>query len=213
MRRRGTGTAAQAARQHCGRGMPRRRALLRRGGLLVLLLVPCAVALLALAAVPRPPDPRAAPGPPTATPTRPGGADNPYPTLAALEADSAAALAPPGAVELARGGRESARTLGGVQPPDVGRVFGTQGDADAVYAYYDRALRALGYVPVPGTVPASADLAAWRWCGPQVILRLAIKNPDTAYEPSLYRGVTYRTVVNPVLIGKEPAARCDARDE
>ncbi len=136
---------------------------------------------------------------------------NPYPMLSTLKADPAAALALPGADELDRGGRESQQTLRGPQPPDFGLIFGTQADADAVQAYYDRELRALGYVPIPGAVPGAVDLAAWLWCGPQATLRLAIKEPDRAYQPSLYRGNTYRTVFNPVLSGKSVGTTCTVR--
>lgn len=148
-----------------------------------------------------------------APPAPPGGAGNPYALLADLAREPAAGLQLPGADEiLPTGGEERGQRLGRPQPAEIGGFYGTQAPAGEVFAYYDRELRARGYVPATqGFLLATAELDLRGWCKPGVATyRLDIEDQALAFEPRVLGGRTYTTVYRTFLTGLLPTEACPA---
>ena len=178
--------------------LPERRARLLLLGLLTLGLLACGAG-------------SATPGRSgQASPTPPGGAGNPYALLADLQREPAAALQLPGSTELARNGQEREvfrfRPRGAI----IGSSFGTTEGQDAVFAYYDRELRALGYTDATiGFLPSQNELALRGWCRPgTAVVRLAVIDQSIDYLPKDVRDGRYRTVFSVSIDGLQPTDTC-----
>lgn len=138
--------------------------------------------------------------------------DNPYLPRSALQNESVAKLRYPGATELGRGGHDRETTLDGPLPAVDGAIFGADVGREELFAYYDRELRRLGWQQdLYEIYRTTVDTDAWGWCKPRLTFRLAIEDQNRAYDPSFYKGQTYRTVFEANLQGRDADVPCPKR--
>ena len=139
-------------------------------------------------------------------------ADNPYVSRSTLQAEAAAKLRYPGATELSRGGHDRETTIDGPLPAVDGAIFGADADRDALFNYYDRELRRLGWQQDGYEVyRTTVETDAWGWCKPRMTFRVAIEDQDRAFQPSFYKGQTYRAVFEANLQGRDADVPCPKR--
>lgn len=118
-----------------------------------------------------------------------------------LVADPASRLRMPGAEELAHFAREREFTVEGPAFSFDRYLFGTMATTDEVVASYDRELRRLGWTPDRfAVVSGTTDLRVRGWCKPRMAFRVAEKDQDVAFNPSIYRGKTYTTFFDAGLL-------------
>jgi len=138
--------------------------------------------------------------------------DNPYLPQSALQNEPAAKLRYPGATQLGRVSHERETTFDGPLPAVDGFVFGADVGREDLFAYYDRELRRLGWQQDDyGIYETTVETDMWGWCKPRMSFRLAIKDQDRAYDPSFYKGRTYRTVFEANLQGRDADVPCPKR--
>lgn len=100
----------------------------------------------------------------------PGG----YLPLADLRAEPAAAIAPPGSVELRTVAAEPFNNITGPEAGFYGHLFGTTLAAADVAAFYARELPRVGWTKDRPPIGGSVELKTWGWCKPKMFFRLAI---------------------------------------
>jgi len=139
-------------------------------------------------------------------------ADNPYVSRSTLQAEAAAKLRYPGVTELSRGGHDREMTIDGPLPAVDGTIFGADADRDALFSYYDGELRRLGWQQDGyGVYRTTVETDAWGWCKPRMTFRVAIEDQSRAFQPSFYKGQTYRTVFEANLQGRDADVPCPKR--
>ena len=143
-------------------------------------------------------------------PPPPGGAQHPYALLADMQRDPAAAVRLPGSDVVGGGGSERAWALGRPRPAAINEVYGVQETAEAIIAYYDRELRAIGYTPADrGFLPSQTELAVRGWCKPgTATMRLAILDQTVDFLDSNLRDGRYRIIFDTYLAGLLPSETC-----
>ena len=161
------------------------------------LALPLGLWLLVAACGVTPASPAPLPAPTVAVPLIP---------LAVLQTDPAAVLTMPGTDLLDTGpGMNDVRPFrGGYEPARIVHRFGTQASSQAVFAYYDQALVAVGYRFFPNiAILGSSESDTWVWCKPLATLRLSILIQDRAFDPALLQGRMYTTVFMTFLTGRD----------
>jgi hypothetical protein len=138
--------------------------------------------------------------------------ESPYLPRSSLQNEPAAKLRYPAATQLGRVSTEREMTFDGPLPAIEGAVFGADVNREDLFAYYDRELRGLGWQQdLYEIYRTTVETDAWGWCKPRMSFRLAIKDRDRAYDPSFYKGQTYRTVFEANLQGRDADVTCPKR--
>jgi len=132
--------------------------------------------------------------------------------LRELQADPAARLRMPEAVELGHNARDRRLTVEGSANAFDAYSFGTHASPEEVLAFYERELVRLGWTQDDGAVSKSTtDLRVDGWCKPRVAFRLAVVDPRQ-FRPVLDRdGRPYRTLFDAGLAAMSPEERCRER--
>jgi hypothetical protein len=130
-------------------------------------------------------------------------------TYADLKADPAFALRMADSDVLLETGSEAERGIDGSTEAFAGHVFGTSATSAEVYTFYERELARLGWRPERGPYSRSGvELENRDYCKSGATFRLAIKDKNRAFQPSLYKGKDYVTVFDAALLGTDPRQQC-----
>ena len=108
------------------------------------------------------------------------------PKLATIKAEPALKLAMPNARQVGVIERDRVDTLEGRFAAFAGADFETSATSDAVFAYYDSGLVALGWTRDRSPILATIEAAGRAWCKPRMVFSVTIFDP----KPAALRGIT-----------------------
>ncbi|MEK6619378.1 MAG: hypothetical protein AABZ26_00220 [Chloroflexota bacterium] len=128
---------------------------------------------------------------------------NPYLPLAALQEEPATRLAMPTAEVLSPVRAERFMNITGPEAAFTGALWGTAAGRDEVFAFYDQALRGLGWQSDFGPGLSTIELDGRAWCRPRLFYRLTIVDPTELGRTPARGGERFRTVFDATVRGIE----------